>query len=703
MKQYLLSISLVLLGYGLHAQSYIGFLTDNYSGVHGVIDNPANITDSRFKTDINLLGASAFFSNDYYGVNINDAIGNSDFDFDLDGTKTPTENNNLYGNTDILGPAVMFNLSPKSSIALFTRARIAFNVNEINGNTIDNLADGFDENQDFLINEGNAFATANGWTEYGFTYARTLVVKDQHFLKGGISLKYLQGIGNTFASGTDVNIAYDADGTSLPGGQTTGSLTSTGEVMYGSSDNISDDFDDFDIQSLNNATGFGADVGFVYEWRPDHADYNGVDPNGNSTAKHLNKYKLKIGLSISDIGSINYKDSTQETYDINATVSEDDIENEDSIEDILNNLYTQTSTATASKAILPTAMRLSADYNLHKKFYINLNTNLPLTSGNKINVNRIPATLGLTPRFETKWFSFYLPLSVIKDAGTQLGAGLRAGPLYIGSGSILSALTSNTSRAADVYAGVKIPIYQPTPKDKDGDGVLNKFDDCPKEFGDPENNGCPWKDTDGDTILDKDDACINEAGPTENNGCPWGDADGDGILDNEDTCPNEKGPLENNGCPWKDTDGDGILDKDDACINEAGTVANKGCPEPEPIVTEEVQKTLNEYAKTILFTTGKSTLKEESTGVLTDIIMILNEYPTANFTVEGHTDSIGSRITNQKLSEERANAVKTFLIENGIAATRLTSVGYGEDKPIADNMYKAGRSQNRRVEINLVK
>jgi outer membrane protein OmpA-like peptidoglycan-associated protein len=112
---------------------------------------------------------------------------------------------------------------------------------------------------------------------------------------------------------------------------------------------------------------------------------------------------------------------------------------------------------------------------------------------------------------------------------------------------------------------------------------------------------------------------------------------------------------------------------------------------------------LNEYARTILFDTGKSSLKTESVSVFVDIIKILNEYPNAKFTVEGHTDSVGSASLNQKLSESRANSVRDFLVKEGIAADRLTAIGYGEDKPIATNNTRAGRTQNRRVEINLVK
>ena len=231
--------------------------------------------------------------------------------------------------------------------------------------------------------------------------------------------------------------------------------------------------------------------------------------------------------------------------------------------------------------------------------------------------------------------------------------------------------------------------------DSDGDGIEDAKDACPNEAGSKEMNGCP--DSDGDGVADKDDACPNTAGLPALAGCP--DADGDGVADKDDECPNEAGPAANNGCPWPDSDGDGVLDKDDQCPEVAGTVANNGCPE----VTEEVQKQLNDYARTILFDTGKSSIKAESTSVMVDIIQILNEYPTAKFTVEGHTDSVGSDQLNQKLSEERANSVRNFLIDKGIDAGRLTAIGYGEEKPIATNNTRAGRAQNRRVEINLVK
>ena len=231
--------------------------------------------------------------------------------------------------------------------------------------------------------------------------------------------------------------------------------------------------------------------------------------------------------------------------------------------------------------------------------------------------------------------------------------------------------------------------------DTDGDGIPDKEDACPQEKGLKEFDGCP--DTDGDGIPDKDDACPEVAGLKEFNGCP--DTDKDGVADKDDKCPEVAGPVENQGCPWPDTDGDGVLDKDDLCPNEAGPASNNGCPEPN----EDDRKRLNQYAKTILFDTGKASIKFESAEVLNQIINVLKKFPNSRFSIEGHTDSVGKRAKNIELSQNRADAVKIYLIQGGIDAGRLESKGYGPDKPIASNKNKKGRELNRRVEINLIK
>ena len=101
----------------------------------------------------------------------------------------------------------------------------------------------------------------------------------------------------------------------------------------------------------------------------------------------------------------------------------------------------------------------------------------------------------------------------------------------------------------------------------------------------------------------------------------------------------------------------------------------------------------------ITFDVNKSTIKPESMGFLNSFIKFLQENKTLKLEIDGHTDSDGDDASNQKLSEARANAVKTFLVSAGIDASRLTAKGFGETKPVADNNTLEGKAMNRRVEF----
>ena len=229
--------------------------------------------------------------------------------------------------------------------------------------------------------------------------------------------------------------------------------------------------------------------------------------------------------------------------------------------------------------------------------------------------------------------------------------------------------------------------------DTDADGIKDSDDKCPNEAGPSDNDGCPYTDVDGDGIVDGEDACPNEPGTAATNGCP--DNDGDGIANAQDNCPDLAGPRSTNGCP--DADADGVLDADDKCPNSAGPASNSGCPE----IAKEDKETLDLAVQAVQFQTGRAELKANSTTILDQIVDILTRYSDYKCAINGHTDSIGSSRTNQRLSEQRAKACYDYLVGKGIDASRLSFTGYGETQPIANNKYKAGRDQNRRVEFNL--
>ena len=245
------------------------------------------------------------------------------------------------------------------------------------------------------------------------------------------------------------------------------------------------------------------------------------------------------------------------------------------------------------------------------------------------------------------------------------------------------------------------------PLDSDGDGVPDYLDECPNTPKESfriylDEKGCP-RDSDGDGVPDYKDKCPDtpEAawGLVDEDGCPL-DSDDDEVPDYLDECPDTPiealGFVDENGCD-SDSDNDGVPDYKDECRSVPGPKANKGCP----VVKREVRQLLQKAMQGIEFETGKATIKQKSFPLLDQIAETFIENKNYIIEVQGHTDNTGKDEANRKLSDKRANAVKDYLVKKGVPADRMTAVGYGPDKPIADNSTKAGRAKNRRVEFNI--
>jgi len=314
------------------------------------------------------------------------------------------------------------------------------------------------------------------------------------------------------------------------------------------------------------------------------------------------------------------------------------------------------------------------------------------------------------------------PFELLVGAHTELPklgpvpSGFRAG-LGVGPGITHGAGTPIVRVVATIEWAPPQEENKPKPSDRDGDGVLDNVDACPDAPGiasdDPKKHGCPPptpQDKDGDGIVDEQDACPTEPGPSnadpKKNGCPPPpDRDKDTILDPEDACPDEAGlksdDPKKNGCPPpKDRDKDTFVDPEDACPDQPG-VANadpkkNGCP---LAVVEKGQVRILEQVK---FETGKANILPESEAILNAVVKILNENPgILKIRVEGHTDNKGNKALNKNLSTARAASVVKWLTAHGIDAKRLTSQGFGQDKPIATNDTEEGRRDNRRVEFHI--
>ena len=147
-----------------------------------------------------------------------------------------------------------------------------------------------------------------------------------------------------------------------------------------------------------------------------------------------------------------------------------------------------------------------------------------------------------------------------------------------------------------------------------------------------------------------------------------------------------------------DSDGDGIADAFDKCPDVAGIEANHGCPE----IDQETQEVLAIALKGIQFETAKDVLKSESYPALDRVVYIMNKHPEYDLAIDGHTDSQGDDAMNLDLSKRRAKRAMDYLISKGINKDRLSSEGFGETRPVADNGTSEGRAQNRRVEFRIV-
>ncbi|MEJ6599110.1 MAG: DUF5723 family protein [Crocinitomicaceae bacterium] len=823
------------------SQNYVGITPSNYAGVMGTDVNPASFVDGRFVVDVNLASANVglwtnagsfttvdmpkwwvkSFKADSSGYDNpdNDWIQPDSSFVDRYITKnfspTSVKTVGIYNNVQLDVLNFMFHINRKIAIGAAVKFRSITNVDDVDPKLAFLAENSLDYeqlwNQD--INETLLNVNHMSWMEYGLIYSQVLKDDGEHFMKMGAKAKWLSGY--TAAYLHTSNLSYN-----LSNSDSTNELV--GDFSYGHSTGLlNGDSEAGKLPEVTSKFGLGLDLGFVYEWRPDWKDFKyDMDGETNIWRRDQDKYKIRVGASILDIGGMKFaKGGLSQDFSVNQTSGFFDLNTfnvgngilgiDSVITDLVDNDPNWTSGGSDSDNTffmqLPTAVSLQFDYHIYKWFYVNATGNINVQNRKNPHRVRTANQLSITPSFDHAWFGVHLPFMMNKYSGFKSGIGVRLGPLTIGVNdwNVLFA-SGKKIRGAQAYAGLRIPVLYGHPSDIDGDKVSDELDECevvpglwefkgcpdsdhdgikdiddhcPQEAGLAEFNGCPDKDkdgipdkddacpevagdikfngcpdrdndsiidskddcpdtpglpafngcpdTDGDGIKDSDDACpevpgplVNngcpdtdndglfdfidecptEFGPKENNGCPWPDTDQDGLLDKDDKCPYIAGPKANEGCPYTDTDGDGVLDKDDDCPATPGLVENKGCPKIE----EEVAEILKTAFDNLEFETGKAVIKQESLPSLTELAEVLVKKPEWKLQIAGHTDNVGNEQNNLVLSKKRSEAVRDFMISQGIVTERLSALYFGETQPKATNDTKEGRQTNRRVEMTII-
>lgn len=483
------------------AQGWLGLAQSNYGGTNNAYINPSAIADSRHRAYLNLGGASASFYNTYLQLDLPQTPWAKGFTFQREYLREQLTGDAKFGSAsaEVRLPSLMLAVGPHSAIALTNRVRAFVQFSNVSEDVARLARYGLGEAQDLgLANRvltNNRFnVDANSFHEFAFTYARTFTPNTTHFFKGGLTVKYLVGLGGGYVhnTGTDLQV-YGRDSIQLRNPNV--SYAYTGDDYYQQSG--------FGVGTLYGSQrlgrGYGADIGITYEWRPDYERYRYHMDGTNLPDDSRNKYRLRLGLALTDLGAVRYQ---HEQYVRQAALANGRTVQLGQLDTIsFTNLASLTPTIERLVGLreqshqftsyLPATLRLTADYRLLDHLYAGLLWTQNLLPTHTIGSRSI-SSLALTPRLEFSRIEVVVPVILANNyRKLQVGAMLRVGPLILGSDNLggLIGLTSTTG--ADVYFGLSLALHRHRRKDRDGDLVSNKYDRCPREKGDWARKGCP--------------------------------------------------------------------------------------------------------------------------------------------------------------------------------------------------------------------
>ena len=592
------------------SQTYLGVSTSNYAGSMGTQLQPASFVDGRFIFDLTLAGVN---TNTYQNFGYFDATAmrsaqGSGGSWWAKSFTQPTPNNwdkpdstfqdrfivrnyalnstktlGLYSNTqaDLLN--LNFHINPTIALGFYARGRSITNIDNLDPK----LAILAENELDYsllwnqALNEELVNLNNLTWTEYGFNYGQIVLDKKEHFIKAGGSIKLLSG--NTAAYFYTDNFEYNLKNSDT-------SFRLKGDFNYGYSENLDELLLGNSTNYFNRSSnfGYGIDLGAVYEWRGNYEQYQyDMDGETGIWARHKNKYKLRIGASLLDLGGMRFKKgglsrnfsvNSSSPFDLTVFESASSLGAFDQIIDSLiqapnQEWIAQQDTSSTFYMRTPSAFSIQVDYHIWKGFYINATSMINLIGKKTDTKVKVANQFSITPSFDIAGIGLHLPFSYNKYSGLKTGIATRLGPLTVGVTDYRPLFARGKIKGLELFAGLRLPILYGEIKDDDKDKVSNKVDECPETPGLWAFKGCP--DTDGDGIPDLSDDCINDPGLEEFKGCP--DRDGDKIIDKYDDCPDLAGLAEFKGCP--DTDGDKIIDPKDQCPTIAGELYMNGCPD----------------------------------------------------------------------------------------------------------------------------
>jgi outer membrane protein OmpA-like peptidoglycan-associated protein len=582
MKTSLIFILLFLSSSIYTQQHYTGYAVDNYNGATGVYFQPASIVNST--TKFSLTGSFVrLTTTNFIGSNFMNKIGLTDNQKYKYNEPLNTGYRNNSFSLDVIG--LKYEINHDNAVGYSLRYRYFKTIDGLPKEWAENNYTNYASN---LLNTNSFNANKTSlqhfeYLEHLFNYARTIVDKGDVYMKAGVGLKLINGYIGDYLIGTGGQIKFNSQ-------DSNNSLEfQDASFDYGKSENAN--------SLINRNIGLGLDLGFVYEYRPDHLDHY-YDMDGKTAIKRHNepKYKYKIGASLTDIGRFKFtKDPLTYNFTGNAgakTNASELIPSPSNFKDftadaanfVQSDMLPQSTANSSQKETftinLPTSLNLQFDYLIFKNLYVGYTGSLPLKLTNNRSKAHLKSIHSITPRFEKSQYSVMLPITIQASGQVNVGGAVRISEnrlgVFFGSNNITWLFGQRAGFTSNLFAGVMLNFPYTVPPDYDLDKVSDNKDECPYDPGRLALKGCP--DTDGDGISDKEDHCIYDQGPLKTRGCP--DRDNDGVIDLNDQCPDDAGLAIHYGCP--DRDKDGIIDVADRCPDIPGIEMNNGCPFENP-------------------------------------------------------------------------------------------------------------------------
>ena len=423
--------------------SFNAIKTSSRGGILTTLVNPADLAGMPQKFDLNLIGFDLNVSNNTLNFTSSE-LGKTDDLKDRFLNSVAPGGFTMRVNADIVGPSLAIALNKKTTVGLITRGRVFVAMNNIDVALGKSIIDGTTASSITLPynspNVNNMSMNMLGWAELGLTGSREIFKDKNHSLKIGGTVKALfsGAYANVYMNNLKFRLAEDAT-KKLYIDNASGNL---GIEYNGSNDPLKD----ISNNLIGGPSGLAFDAGISYQL----------------LGKKPGQYIVKLGASLLDVGSMNFNlnRTNSRQFSINPGPHDPTKLQGGDIDAIIasikaNNVATELPTDSNIIVNLPMAYNFQADINVWKPFFVTFNLNRRATNSENSRSMQALNYLTITPRIASRFIEVYVPFTFAEVQGTTIGAGLKLGPLYVGSSSLVSALASNENKAIDFHFGLR--------------------------------------------------------------------------------------------------------------------------------------------------------------------------------------------------------------------------------------------------------